>query len=363
MAKTIVSIISQQPTPNYLLIRELFEPGDDLLFITSTKMQQNIKPIVETLNWSSVEINQVILSEGEEERWDAMCKTIESSLTREKHYAVNLTGGTKYMALAVQSVFEKYNSQFYYIPFPKNVILSTDSVSPITTRVSVKEYMSLHGHAIKSDKTIRTFEESSRMLNIFANHLAKEDFNIINRLREYRDSNIKISWVETKEEQVSKPSIPGLKTFLDKIGFIPQTEDTLTKYESRYLTGGWFEEYVFFLIKQELDVTDILFGVKLNETHNDLDVVFTINNRLFVVECKTGIDKGSMLNQIAYKSSALNDYLRGLSSKSYIFALATSDSKWSVIPNSMGITYYGRDFFIDETQKSELIASLKKATE
>lgn len=357
--KTIVSIISAQPTPNYFLIKELFDPGDELLFITSTKMQKNIKPIIDTLAWNNVVINEVILADGEEEKWEVMCNHIEKAISKEKQYAVNLTGGTKYMALAVQSVFEQYNSMFYYIPFPKNVILTKDSELPITTRLTVAEYMQLHGHKIKSGSAIRTFEDSKRMLVNFSKTFQENEFNIINKLREYRNSDTQISWVETKENEPKKPAIPGLQNFLERICFIPQNVDRLTKYETQYITGGWFEEYVYYLVQNEEGVTDIRFGVKLGETNNDLDVVFTKGNRLFVIECKTGIEKGSMLNQIAYKSAALNDFLKGLSSKSYIFALASDNPSWTKIPRSMNIAYYGREFFLNESKTRELLDSLK----
>lgn len=357
--KTIVSIISAQPTPNYLLIRELFEPGDELLFITSTKMQKNIKPIVDTLSWDNVVINEVILADGEEERWAIMCSHIEKAISKNKQYAVNLTGGTKYMALAVQSVFEKYDTLFYYVPFPKNVILTKDSEQPITTRLTVAEYMQLHGHKIKASNTIRTFVDAKQMLVYFTQRFRENEFGIIDKLREYRNSDTQISWVETKENEPRKPNISGLQDFLNRIGFVSKEADMLTKYETQYLTGGWFEEYVYYLMQNEVGVTDIRFGVKLNETNNDLDVVFTKDNRLFVVECKTGIEKGSMLNQIAYKSAALNDFLKGLSSKSYIFALASDNPNWSKIPRSMNIAYFGREFFLKESKTRELLDSLK----
>lgn len=357
--KTIVSIISAQPTPNYLLIRELFEPGDKLMFITSTKMQPNIKPIVDTLCWKNVDISEVVLCDGEEERWEPMCNSIKKVLNENVHYAVNLTGGTKYMALAVQSVFENYNSDFYYIPFPRNVILTKNGEQSINTRVSVVEYMSMHGHKIKSGETIRSFEDAKEMLTTFLHKLDHTKFDVIDKLRAYRNSDTCISWIEKKADNGQKPSIPNLSNFLKSIGFKPHKDDNLSKYEIQYITGGWFEEYVYYLIQHNIGINDILFGVKLNKTNNDLDVVFTKDNRLYVVECKTGIEKGSMLNQIAYKSAALNEYLKGLSSKSYIFALASSNADWLKIPTQMGITYFGRDFFEKEDKTQELLNKLK----
>lgn len=366
MGKTIVSIISEQPTPNYLLIREIFEPGDELMFITSTRMEHNINHIVDTLNWNPVSTIRVCLKEGVEERWGEMCETIESVLAPDKQYAVNLTGGTKYMALAVQRVFEKYDSRFFYIPYPRNVMLVDNKAIPIATRINVKEYLSIHGRKIRTGSPIRSSEDAKSIFNSFCNEswnkLNDKDYKIIDALRCYRKNNIaSIGDVEQKvSDNEKKPQIPGLSNFLDKIHFVPRDSNSLSKYENQYLTGGWFEEYVYYLVKEGINPTDIELGVKLTPTNNDLDVVFTKGNKLFVIECKTGIDREKMLTDIAYKSTAIKDYLRGISAYSYIFALAKDADNWTKISSNMGIGYYGRDYFVDsqkfETLKMQLIS-------
>ena len=359
MSKTIVSIVSAQPIPNYLVIKELYKPSDELLFIATTKTQDKIDYIVDTLKCDAT-ITRVILKEGDEERWANMCQTIELALSPDKQYAVNLTGGTKYMALAAQNVFEKHNSTFYYIPNPKNVMLSSMKEIPISTRVNIVDYMALHGHNISTSKPIRDFGTAKRMLALFAHNFNSSDFEIIDKLRYYRDTKpIKISEIETKEDTPKRPSIPNLSTLIDKIKLVCEKDGQLTKYEVRYLTGGWFEEYVYFLIQTKIKPTDIALGVKLNSTDNDLDVVFTFGNKLFVIECKTGVDKIAMLNQIVYKSSALKEYLKGISAQSFIFALAKDDPQWRKIADHMGIGYYGRDYFLHTTKLNTLFTSIK----
>ena len=123
--KTIVSIISEQTIPNYLFIKEMFQPGDKLMFISSKKMSDRIRWIKNTLQWNQCESIDVVLQKnGDEEDWAAMTAQIKNALRDEQEYCVNLTGGTKFMALAVQSVFEKYDAKYYYIPYPQNTILS-----------------------------------------------------------------------------------------------------------------------------------------------------------------------------------------------------------------------------------------------
>ena len=41
------------------------------------------------------------------------------------NYCVNLAGGTRYMALAVQQVFERFKSEFFYVQVEENLIVKS----------------------------------------------------------------------------------------------------------------------------------------------------------------------------------------------------------------------------------------------
>jgi len=72
---------------------------------------------------------------------------------------------------------------------------------------------------------------------------------------------------------------------------------------ANYLTGGWFEEYVFLLLKP-YETAGVIKDLRLNmeldmnsfegrqtrwkSTYNELDVVFTDGYSLYIVECKAG---------------------------------------------------------------------------
>ena len=110
MSRTIVSIISEQIIPNYLFIKEKFQPGDKLIFISSKKFETRHERIVNTLAWNLLEVKNIVLpNEGDEENWTSMNNVICTELSDKEEYIVNLTGGTKYMALAIERLFSRYN--------------------------------------------------------------------------------------------------------------------------------------------------------------------------------------------------------------------------------------------------------------
>ncbi len=355
--KTIVHIISAQLAPNYLFTKEFYEEGDELLLIATKKVEKNLNKLLNSL--PNILATCIIFEEeGDEEKWDVMVECINKYLDRNKKYIVNLSGGTKYMSHAIMNIFENFDSHFYYIPFPKNVIIAPKSndIRPIKYRMGVKEYLGLYEREIKCNSILETEEYTNDIFNLFTNDLFSEnDKAIIEILREhYRDRNI--SNIENVEKGINTskkfPPIPGLAKFLEFINFPLKDSNKLSKYESRYLTGGWFEEYAYHLIKKTINPNDILLGVEIQRNSdsniNDLDVAFTIGNKLYIIECKTGVGKEGLFKEIVYKASALKSYLAGLSANSYIITLSNHKEEWANISRNLDSTYLGREFFIEE---------------
>ena len=367
MGKTIVSIISEQTIPNYLFIKELFIPGDTLMFISSKKMKEKIEWIKDALNWTLCSTLEIVFqNDGDEENYDAIFSQVSHYLNDREQYYVNLTGGTKFLALVLQNLFERFNSKFYYIPYPKNQIISvTESEEKrISHRVTVREYLNVYGEHIKDPKKI-TIEKSytKDFLSLFLDKLHSNQYIIIDKLRAYRKSKwINVSDVENKEEEPNKPRIDGLSVFLKDIHY-PIMSNILQKSDIQYLTGGWFEEYVYHYIKESVRPNDIQLGVNIKKTNNDLDVVFTLGNKLYVVECKTGVERELMLKEIVYKASALKSELLGLSAKSYIFALSEGGERWETAASNMGIQFCGRSFFLDENKLEVLLKNIVKSSD
>ena len=369
MAKTIVSIVSKQTVPNYLLIKELFreEDGDKLLFITTKESEKYLPYITDSLSITDDGYSGITLDNGTEEQWDIMCRTIESALVQGVEYHVNLTGGTKYIAMAVRSVFEKHpNSKFYYIPNPKNYYLLFDNKIDINYRISVNEFLNLHGIYNNFYSSITQSKEySDDFLQLFVHEFNSNDFHVIDLLRSYRNTKRNdIHLIECRSDFKTKyPQIPNLTSFLTHVAFPNKEPGFLTDKEVQFITGGWFEEYVYYLINDLIKPDDIQIGVKLGTANNDLDVIFTKGNKLFVVECKTGIQKDSkdsekMLREIVYKASAIRDHLKGISADSYIFALSPNNDKWKKIATHMGVTYCGRETFLNTESRDCLINSM-----
>lgn len=352
--RVIVSMLSKQTLPNYLVIRELFQKGDSLLFITSRTMSSRLKLIEQALADLEAKVDSVVFSDDDiEEKWNLMCQEIGSKLAKDGSYLVNLTGGTKFISLAAHKVFGEYNSQFYYLPWPKNYLLrpmqSNDDKMILQYRIKVEEYFKTHGlNIVRSESRLLLPKEyTTNFFGFFVNHLGR-DAEIIDKLRSYRDKkHLIISEVENGGT-TNYPQIKELSSFLEKIRFPLLASGVLDRAETQYLTGGWFEEYAYSLVKDRLNPDDILLDVVFkteNRQQNELDVVFTLNNKLYVIECKSGgVDKESLANPIIFKAVALKETLFGLAAKSIIFSLSSHVPKRAEDLNAL---FFDRSYFVD----------------
>lgn len=371
MKRCIVNMVSEQTIPSFLFIKEKVMFGDELLFISSRKFEERVQWMKNALGYADAHYDIVLLNDGEEEQWDKMIGTVQKKLSRNISYVVNLTGGTKYMMLAVYQAFQGYEAEFYYIPFPKNSILKISDNNPfiLNYRINVEEYLINYGVAF----TEKTIIESAQYTDVFFNYFIKGhlNFSIINLLRSYRNAKkIDIHEVEkTISNNEKKPQISGLSAFLSKIEFPLKEEGKLYSEETQYITGGWFEEYVYNKIKEKIGPQDVKLGLlirrsinqqKGNKHVNDLDVVFTYGNKLFVIECKTGIDSQKMFNETVYKAASIKETLLGLSGNSYIFSLAGEDERLKPITETMGITYFDRSYFVDKGKFETIVQDIKK---
>jgi hypothetical protein len=152
--------------------------------------------------------------------------------------------------------------------------------------------------------------------------------------------------------------------FLNRIGYSTQNQNMLNKKETKYLTGDWFEDYVYNLVKKCYNLKDEEIGVGWqlqkgsNNTPNEFDILFIKDKKLNIIECKTSIfsstvDNKNIITDTIYKVDALRNNL-GLFAKTNIFTLSDLNKSDASIKSSIDrakefkITICGKADFQDE---------------
>lgn len=295
----LVSLISDHLLPNYLLIREMEGGYDELLFITTLKMLESGRGrrIERLLDMPENSVRRIVVSE---EDLNEMLMTLKSEhFEKDDRFLVNMTCGTKIMSIGVYEFFNQFESSFYYIPYGKDKIenVRTSEKIQLNYRVNIEEYLTLYGIRCESDETfIYPIDETIKLF---------ERFKRVNFNRN-----------EIKEIQNNQ--------FYD------------ARSDSCYYSGAWFEEYCYWRIKNEKKLADdcIRKEVKLyrensdNLNDNEIDVMYVVDNKLFVCECKVSMigkpgsksTTNKQLEYFMYKLAAICDDL-GLNVPSYILTL------------------------------------------
>ncbi|MDR3245032.1 MAG: DUF1887 family protein [Prevotellaceae bacterium] len=298
MAKTyLISLISNHLLPNYLFIKEMAGKYDDLLFISTEKMEDDGlgKRLEKALGVKENAVQQIVVSE--ENLNETLAKLKSVPFSNDDRFMVNLTCGTKIMSIGVYEYFSKFISSFYYIPIGKNKIenVGTSGEIPLNYRVNLEEYLTLYGITFQSDRPLIYPQEHT--FNLFERY-KKNNFN------RYRILEILNAQNHTVES--------------DKV----------------YYSGGWFEEYCYLKIKQEKGLNNdcIYQSIKLFRNNsgltndNEIDVMYVSENKLYVCECKVSL-KGrpmvkdyELLEQYMYKLAAISKDF-GLIVNPYILTL------------------------------------------
>ena len=360
--KTLVNIFDpEEPLAAYLFLKQYYEEEDRLLFISTREDRQLLAPYATLFRLPDDKIDFIAFKRDEDSYiYERISRRLQSRLDPSAQYWVNLAGGTRYLALAVQHVFSQFDARLFYVqtrenlivrsPFDDRVDLSRDAVDTIRYRMSMAEYFRLHGlsHDLagSNHRPTRSEADALRVFDCFrTRRLPHRAFHALEQLRLiYRGMRKPMSIHDiTFGRRDRRDAVPGLPELLNAIGFVPKEKEMLQPAEVDYLTGGWFEEYVYYTLLRLVSPQQIAIGVRIArpgmQHNNELDVVFIKANTLFVVECKTGVASDHMFNEIVYKASALKESFLGPSCHSYIFTLKQDyDHKLHDVAAMMGIT-------------------------
>jgi len=295
MKKVLVSLMSAQTLPNFMLIKDTrFQDVDEYLFInTDFTIKKGIfSNILNALGFLKGDYENIVVKE--DSRKDIYEKIDHKNLDHSAKYLINCTGGTKLMSLWTLEYFQTKmkDIEAYYLTFPKPTYqrifpYGKEEVFTLSHEISLLDYLLCYG--VEVDQFVEDVLPPM--------HTPEELIKL-----EYEDY---------------KATIRSIRNIDD--------------YGRYYRHNQWFEQYIYEKIKEELNVPDnqIDFNVKFKhsdaEVENEFDVMFIYRNKLHVVEAKVGgfipKSKGKgLFYSSAYKLVAVKRNF-GLFIQGYIFTI------------------------------------------
>lgn len=281
----IVSILSDQLIPNLLFIKQIAKEDDFHVFLTTEKMGTKNKTeiLVDTL---ALRPEQYLSLKIDSDNPSLILEQLQSfNWTLSNQYVVNITGGTKIMSQMVFSFFKNIAlSEIYYRPLGHSYL---EKLHPILERIDtdaiidlgLEEYLSAHGYTFEGNTKLSS--KISRAEDLYSQICAKGDSALV-------------KLIANAQQQ----------------GYF--------KLDKPYLTGGWFEEWLYYKVKETLKLEDdqIAYNLKLKsrfsnrqtDSDNEIDVAFVYKNNLYIIECKVYSKKqldGNKITNAIYKISSL----------------------------------------------------------
>lgn len=323
MKTILVSLISEQTIPNLQFIKE--NKVDGYVFVSTDSMNKRgiLNGLLSTAKIDTDSENVKIITVNAFS-YDDITQKLSDVVNDEDKYLVNLTGGTKIMSLAVNDFFKEINAELYYLTGANEYIKlfpgRNKPVFELESQISLEEYLNAYGFEVVNKGTLLHDKETAQKLFSYfiQNFPNPEDVNVLDKLRPLRDN-----------KKVERNEIVELDRFLEKIQY-KTIDGNFTKYDVRYLTGDWLEEYVYYIIKEGKNISEKQIGtgwiLRKDNTNNEFDVVYLENNSLKIIECKTSIfmdleEKKTFIGETIYKADSLRNKL-GLFTKTHIVTLS-----------------------------------------
>ena len=317
-----VCIVSDQPIPNYVpVLDNTFRPREVILLVTE-RMRAKADALAHTLKTRcGVKTRQIaIASEYDmQEMEDKVLGELIALDEAKENIALNLTGGTKLMAIAAYRTFHDAGYPAFYFTATSNEVLLLDNNERLTLqppKIKIEDYLRLHGYQIAANNQLQHSVPRERQA------IGEE---LVQRHQYYTDAITALNGIISTGRAQNRKTLTFtqnetwgalddlidllarydlLKTDGDKITFTD--EDSL-----RYANGGWLEEYTFHLAASLPDIQDIALNVQIENAGNphqpnELDIAILSHNILFVLECKTANLKADEKTQNAlYKLESL----------------------------------------------------------
>ena len=330
-----VCLVSKQPLPNLIPILVSDPKPKEVILLVSHEMNERAGWLETVLKTYHIHVSKVSIADSYDkealENQMLDLKLFENYTSQ--NILMNITGGTKLMAISAYSVFSANDSVCAYFVERSNELVYLDQAGQkfvLEPKLKIKDILLAHGYELVG--------KPLQQLPMNKPHLTRElvqgDFgsaiSAINGV--ISDKKLTADFPEKGDKE-------RIKTVLDKFereGLLQYDLQQITftdKAALKYVHGGWLEEHVLSAVKDIKGLQDYALGgeiIKLGATaskqkqdgkaDNELDVIVLMNNILHIIECKT-VNYTSLFNKgegnnVIYRLQAFQEQeLGGLKTK------------------------------------------------
>lgn len=328
-AATQVLLVSAQAAPNLLAALDpVLKPAEAVLMV-SGKMRARADALEAVLREAGVKTERVNLMD--EHDFSGLEKALlEVAATRQgQSIALNVTGGTKLMALAAQSVAQAADWSVFYVDIDTDEVIwlgKEPRRQRLSEQLRLRHYLRGYGFRLDGDaQRVTSLVRHAGLVQTLVTQVGSLEAPLgqINWLGQESEDK-KTLQVRLTAQQADSRGLDTLLRHFAEAGILAMESDRLTfatEADRAFAKGGWLEHYVFERVNAISGAVSIrdkaanLVVIDGEGVKNELDVAFMARNRLFVIECKTArMDKpeAPKANDTLFKLSEICRRVGGL---------------------------------------------------
>jgi hypothetical protein len=337
-------LVSRQATPNITpALDPAFRPREVVLLVSPDMIRQ-ADALAEVLTIYGLKISRWPI----EDAWDiehVRDRVLDFLVGREgETIALNATGGTKPMSIAAYEAFRALGQPIFYVHPEKDRVVwlyPQGESHGLIGRVKLPAFLQAHGACLEKRVSNQGIPAGRRELTA----------SLVSNVQRLAPALATLNWAASQAQNtlISPPlnlaqrKNPFLMELIERFegeGLLAWRGDKLCfpDEEARfYVNGGWLENHVYgvlFGLRSRLQskghsIQDFGRGLEVCRrvgkelVRNELDVAFLVDNRFYIIECKTKRFDGapgprSRGAAALYKLDALKDLLGGLQGRAML---------------------------------------------
>ena len=255
---------------------------------------------------------------------------------------INLTGGTKLMALAAAEWAYTCDVPTFYIDTAHDQVIAVGrewQYAPLPDVLDVRTLLLAHGREVESSTTASVPAERrdvlQRLLEFACTAEGERALGRLNGLA----LRAKAAGLIVPDDG-SGAAWETLLALCESAGILQADAGHVAfpdEQARQWCNGFWFEEYVhmaLYRLKADKGIRDWAASVDVIKggVRNELDAAFSVRNRLFIIECKTANMSGSYANaedkpaNTLYKVDALHDKMGGIFAQAMLCSVRPLDT-------------------------------------
>jgi hypothetical protein len=318
---TIFCLVSRQAMANVLPVL-MFNPNKVILF--TTPEEKLCADNLENL-FSSKHIEVQRIDKLDAYDYYAFKNAVKSELEKSSEEVwLNVTGGTKLMALAAYEAFAEKDKPIIYCNTERNQIIHLFpnlNTEKLKLNLSIKDYLKAYGYDVIFTRTEQFTEEHQQLFNLLIEKNYLQSFSeYLDRFRSYynQDKSQQTFRERRYPQFLIQKNISNIVLSIDN--------NTFKFFDDKFLMGDWLEYFVFHYLSQAGFKPEV--GVKIKssgEVENEIDVIFLKDYQLYLISCKSG--KPSTASKDIYEIETLRIVAGGTFGKAFLFTTKLLDKK------------------------------------